>query len=334
MEKQEKILSIIIPVYKVEKYIRKCLDSIFKQEYSYGKVEVIVVNDGTPDNSMEIVKEFAVKYNIEVIEQSNQGLSMARNNGLLKATGRYVWFVDSDDWLQKDSIHTVLECIDKHNVDMISTRLIRVKEDDGSCQLDVRNRYIDGKKYIVGKDYLFDEGIYAPVQQFIYKRDFLKENDLNFFPNIYHEDGQFNVRALYLSKQVYLLDIPVYNCLLRGSGSIMKSMTIKNALDLLLIHRTLLAFGREKVDANDVKIWNAIIAGFLSVIFNWLAQMADDDSFKKFYSENKYYINKYIWDMMSQRHFHKHTVKVCFMIRFFPFVYMKSFNKHNIKNSK
>lgn len=170
--KSKIILSIIIPVYKVEKYIRKCLDSIFKQEYSYGKVEVIVVNDGTPDNSMEIVKEFAVKYNIEVIEQSNQGLSMARNNGLLKATGRYVWFVDSDDWLQKDSIHTVLECIDKHNVDMISTRLIRVKEDDGSCQLDVRNRYIDGKKYIVGKDYLFDEGIYAPVQQFIYKRDF------------------------------------------------------------------------------------------------------------------------------------------------------------------
>lgn len=334
MEKQGKILSIIIPVYKVEKYIRKCLSSIFNQEYSYGKVEVIIVNDGTPDNSMEIVKEFASKYKIDILEQTNQGLSMARNNGLLKATGKYVWFVDSDDWLQKDSIQTVLECIENHRVDMISTRLIRVKEENGSYEIDKRNKYIEGKKYIVGKEYLFDEGIYAPVQQFIYRRAFLKEKKLKFYPNIYHEDGQFNVRALYMSKQVYLLNIPVYNYLLRGFGSIMKSMTIKNAQDLLLIHKTLLAFGKDKVDTADMKKWKALISGFLTVIFSWLAHMINDDSFREFYSENRYYINKYIWDRMSLKHFHKHTVKVCFMIRFFPFLYMKSLNKHVVDNNR
>lgn len=170
-----------------------------------------------------------------------------------------------------------------------------------------------------------------------YSEDFsriLKEKNLKFYPNIYHEDGQFNVRALYMSKQVYLLNIPVYNYLLRGFGSIMKSMTIKNAQDLLLIHKTLLAFGKDKVDTADMKKWKALISGFLTVIFSWLAQMINDDSFREFYSENRCYINKYIWDRMSLKHFHKHTVKVCFMIRFFPFLYMKSLNKHVVENSR
>ena len=85
--------SIIIPVYDVEKYIKKCLDSVFNQ--TYNNYEVIVVNDGTKDNSMEIVKN----YNVITINQKNQGLSMARNNGVKKAKGEYLLFLDSDDYL-------------------------------------------------------------------------------------------------------------------------------------------------------------------------------------------------------------------------------------------
>ena len=88
--------SIIIPVYNVEKYLKKCLDSVFNQTYK--DYEVIVVNDGTKDNSMDIVKD----YDVKVINQKNQGLSAARNAGVKKATGEYLIFLDSDDYWEKD----------------------------------------------------------------------------------------------------------------------------------------------------------------------------------------------------------------------------------------
>ena len=95
------ILSIIIPVYNVEKYVRKTLESIFESALPKSELEVIVVNDGTKDNSMSIVNEFAAKFdNLRVINQENQGLSGARNTGLKAAHGKYVWFVDSDDWVE------------------------------------------------------------------------------------------------------------------------------------------------------------------------------------------------------------------------------------------
>ena len=89
-------ISIIVPVYNVENYIKKCLDSIFDQTYK--DYEVIVVNDGTKDNSMNIVNNYKVK----IVTQKNQGLSAARNHGVEKAKGEYLIFLDSDDYLDKD----------------------------------------------------------------------------------------------------------------------------------------------------------------------------------------------------------------------------------------
>ena len=93
-------LSVIIPVYQVENYIEKCLYSLFEQMNK--NVECIIVNDGTPDQSMELVKKIIENYaglNICVINQENQGLSAARNNGLKNAKGDYIAFLDSDDWI-------------------------------------------------------------------------------------------------------------------------------------------------------------------------------------------------------------------------------------------
>ena len=98
--------SIIIPVYDVEKYIKKCLDSVFNQ--TYNNYEVIVVNDGTKDNSMEIVKN----YNVITINQKNQGLSMARNNGVKKAKGEYLLFLDSDDYLEENTLEEINKALD------------------------------------------------------------------------------------------------------------------------------------------------------------------------------------------------------------------------------
>ena len=98
--------SIIIPVYNVEDYIKKCLDSVFNQTYT--NYEVIVVNDGTKDNSMKIVKN----YDVRIINQENQGLSMARNNGVKKAKGEYILFLDSDDYLEENTLQEIENVLD------------------------------------------------------------------------------------------------------------------------------------------------------------------------------------------------------------------------------
>jgi len=121
-------LSVIIPVYQVENYIEKCLYSLFEQMNK--NVECIIVNDGTPDQSMELVKKIIENYaglNICVINQENQGLSAARNNGLKNAKGDYIAFLDSDDWIDNSYIEKILNIIDSSKLDIIHFNPIIVR---------------------------------------------------------------------------------------------------------------------------------------------------------------------------------------------------------------
>ena len=102
-------LSIIIPVYNVEKYIEVCIESLYKQNISEDEFEVILINDGSTDNSLSILQRFEIQHtNITVISQRNQGLSVTRNNGIKAAKGEYILFVDSDDLIIKNSLKTLL----------------------------------------------------------------------------------------------------------------------------------------------------------------------------------------------------------------------------------
>lgn len=105
-----KQLSIIVPIFKVEKYIRRCLESIFRQGLNDDVFEVIIVNDGTPDRSMEVIADIIQQHqNITVINQENQGLSVARNNGIEQARGEYILFIDSDDLLIDNTLPYLLD---------------------------------------------------------------------------------------------------------------------------------------------------------------------------------------------------------------------------------
>lgn len=159
------LLSIIIPVYKVEKYIEKCLNSIFSNNINLSLCEVIVVNDGTPDNSMSIVDAYGAKYsNLKVINQANQGLSMARNNGIAMAKGQYVWCVDSDDWISHDCLNLIIRHISESNSDMFAVGLMSVEEKSG------KSTYVPFSRNTIkcincrGKDFLFDNNRLTPTQ--------------------------------------------------------------------------------------------------------------------------------------------------------------------------
>ena len=114
----KKKISIIIPVYNVENYLRQCIESILEQEYE--EKEIILVDDGSTDNSGSICDEYADKYeNVLVIHKENGGLSDARNVGLAKAAGEYVLFVDSDDFVEENSLSPIVEIVNANPVDVV-----------------------------------------------------------------------------------------------------------------------------------------------------------------------------------------------------------------------
>lgn len=102
-------LSIIIPVYNVEAYLEECLDSCLEQDIPHADYEIIAINDGSKDNSLAILERYAAKYsNIRVLSQKNSGVSAARNRGMEVAKGEYIWFIDSDDWIEKNCLSSLL----------------------------------------------------------------------------------------------------------------------------------------------------------------------------------------------------------------------------------
>ena len=109
-------VSIIVPIYNAEKWLEKCINSIIKQLYH--NIEILLVNDGSTDKSLEICQKFAKKDNrIIIIDKPNEGVSKSRNIGIEKATGEYIKFVDSDDWLEENTCEELVELIEKEKTD-------------------------------------------------------------------------------------------------------------------------------------------------------------------------------------------------------------------------
>lgn len=321
------ILSIVIPVYNVEKYIRKCILSIISQKSFNNEVEVIIVNDGTPDNSLNIIKDLCNCYtNIIVINQSNKGLSEARNTGLRHATGKFVWFVDSDDSIIDGSLYKIIQILKSSNFDILAILMVLVYQDNDVTKKLHYNKHLECKEIIRGADYLFEGGDLGPTQQYIFSLDFLKDNNLLFYPGIYHEDGEFDARALYLCQRLRLSNIYAYNYLQRGN-SIMTSMSCKNFNDLITVYDNLLSFGNEKVFKNDTKDWSALAASLIMPMFSWTARFNNTEEFKKIYESNSKKIRKGILNLIYLRHLKWFHLKLIVCILVFPKIYMKYLNR-------
>lgn len=142
--KEEPLLSVIIPVYGVEKYISQCLESVIHQ--SYKNLEIIVINDGTKDQSAVVAKKFAcVDERIKVYDFDNGGLSVARNRGLEIAQGKYVAFLDSDDWIEPDMYLDLIQEMEKAHLDMIKCAVYEVFENSTKHEIKFRSELL--KKY-------------------------------------------------------------------------------------------------------------------------------------------------------------------------------------------
>lgn len=211
--------SFIVPVYNTEKYLKKCLDSLVNQ--TYDKFEIIIVNDGSLDNSKRIINDYKKKYkNIIVVNQENQGLSMARNNGVKKASGDYLIFVDSDDYVEKDLLKVINKNIKKEDV----LRFQVIEESKKSIKWEEQEfddlNGVDAFKIL--STYHFVE----PAWCYVIKTSYYNKNKFSFKKNMFHEDYGLIPLVIYKANRVKSINYLGYHYIIRDN-SIMTSNDYK-----------------------------------------------------------------------------------------------------------
>lgn len=277
-------LSIIVPVYNVEKYVGQCLSSIFSKRNESYPFEVIIVNDGTKDNSLQIIKPYIEKFNnCFLIDQKNQGLSVARNNGFAKANGDYVWFVDSDDWLEDNAIENVLKILDSFDCDIVAMPLHWRYPDKGKDRLDIN---IDNDKIVRGIDYINNYPRGA-IQRNIISRSFILNNNLSFYPGILHEDGLYGTKLYYLANRVLISQKSYYNYR-QTPNSIMHSLSMRSAESEMIVHKELMKFLSENETGYSEQL-RIKLTGILIDALSFTWHLRNSDEYKKFLEDTRSY---------------------------------------------
>lgn len=227
-------LSIIVPVYGVEKYIDKCLDSLVKQ--SLKEIEIIVVNDGTKDNSQKIIDKYVKKYpeKIKSYIKENGGQGSARNYGLEKANGEYIGYVDSDDFIEKDMYKKLYNKAKEDNYDIVVCGNYNVSEDYKTKNIDtfINNYNTDLENIIFGKMAVWNK---------IYKKEILVENKLKFKEKVWYEDLAFTLKAIINSNSFAFINEPLYDYLIR-EGSTMNNSNVQRNLEILDAFNDILSY--------------------------------------------------------------------------------------------
>ena len=241
-------ISIVIPVYNVEKYLSRCLNSILSQ--SMKDIEIILVNDGSTDSSLEICKKYQKRdFRIVIIDKINGGVSIARNAGIDAATGKYIGFVDADDWVEPFMYENMYKTIEKFKCNMAfcnyskdskfgsTIKTIKINK-DVLGKFDIINELIAnmiGIEDILPKYY----NIMGCVWRCLYKRDFINKFGLKFKPGIsIMEDLIFNVQALIYCDRA-CIDHGVYYHYMKNKSSSLHSYNEKMWQDQVKVHNIL-----------------------------------------------------------------------------------------------
>lgn len=220
----DKVLSVVVPVYKVEKYIRKCLDSLLLPDDLMKNYEVIVVNDGTPDNSAIIAKEYEKRYpeTFRVIDKENGGHGSAWNKGLELATGKYIRFLDSDDWLT--NFEKFLKRLLLVDVDLVFTNMVKYYQDTNSYKKYDVLGMSDGTIYNADEfdwsltNSMKEADAVTNFQQCTYKTSMLKPFCPVFLEKQFYDDEILYVLPLIMAKSMIFFDIVLYNYYIGREG--------------------------------------------------------------------------------------------------------------------
>ena len=273
--------TIIIPVYNVEKYLEECLESIYKIKLD--NKEIILVNDGSTDNSLKILEKYKEKYpyQTKLITQENQGLSEARNTGIRNASGEYILFIDSDDFIEPKVTEEFFKTAYSYKTDILIGDYLEYFSDE-----DIRKRKHYSLSNEIEKDGLFfiENGVKNKCFEVVawknvYKKDFLLGNNSFFKKGLLHEDILFTLIAFYYAKKVrYFNDKEFYYYRKNNTSSIMNKISKVNYQHLLYILNSLLKFISEK-RINNVYFNRVILGIYMEIILR--GKFKNTTTFKK-----------------------------------------------------
>lgn len=226
------LLSVIVPTYNVQDYLQNCLNSLLDQDLSKDLYEILVINDGSTDNSPKIASDFESNYsNVKLINQRNQGLSAARNTGIDHAIGKYIYFIDSDDYVSKNSFGLIMDTLEKNELDLLCLGIRQTSQLDihDADNLDaIRARpveVVDGITYLADNNYANNAWWY-----FINKR-YLDELELKFPVGRFVEDANFTAEVIVNTKRMAYLPLDFYRYFIRPD-SIMRKRDKKHLIKL------------------------------------------------------------------------------------------------------
>ncbi len=299
-------LSIIVPMYNVEEFLDKCLLSLLDQDVSSDDYEIIAIDDESPDNSFAIASNYANKYgHIRVVCQTNKGLSGARNKGIEEAKGEYLWFIDSDDWIEKNCLKGILgKCFD-NNLDVYS--LQRYHSKDGvNTVFPYGSMYtgsvVDGKTFM--REFSFAANILA--QLYIVKRSYLNVHKIRFTEGIIHEDNEYIPRALFFAERLMHDECPFYYHLQR-TASISGNANVNRCRHLITVSRMHLEFIEHQNVTDDMKkVFYSLVGVAFNSIFEQLIRLPKEEVGEIL---DKLKDNKGVFRRMIQCHMKKYQVE-------------------------
>lgn len=241
-------LSIIVPFYGVEQYIEACIRSLYKQDIPYNEYEVICVDDCSPDGSRKIVESLQKEFptlQLLVLPQ-NRKLGGARNAGLELAKGKYVWFVDSDDFVETNCLGKLINVAEQHDLDMLHFDFYLY---DGHASINRGTEPYDDERVVEGFRFFEDESKEkwadrcASVWRRFHKRDFLIKNNLYFVENMMYEDTDLSIRMFAIAKRVMHCKVAAYYYR-KNPESIthIKVNAMKMRYKIMQLHRTICSY--------------------------------------------------------------------------------------------
>lgn len=308
------LLSIIIPMYNVEKYLAECVSYIKLHDINY---EILMINDGSPDNSLTVATKLAeTNPIIRVISQENKGLGGARNTGINHANGKYILFLDADDILIKQDFNFLKDAsedIIEFSAQLISMDQKLIKSIPKSVVADIS-----------GKDYVCRFGLISSACNKVYKKDFLILNKLFFKEFIYSEDIHFNARAFYLAKKV-ASNQEVLQQFRQSPNSITRNRSFEKKQkmfnDLQFIFNDILLFRNNNIKhSQDLEYFNCVLSDLgLGLINFGLKNKKDISDIYSALKTNKMLSKKYQLD--SRKNLFRKMVLLPFGIKFIGVVY-------------
>ncbi|WP_165021095.1 glycosyltransferase family 2 protein [Dysgonomonas sp. ZJ279] len=301
MNNKDKRLTIVVPAYNAEKYIEKCISSLLCQDLT--DYEIIVVNDGSTDRTQDIVSDMALENsNVSLINQGNKGLGGARNTGLRNASGEYVMFVDSDDYLEPNSLSILLDKIVKDQYpDVLYADFTKVDTEGNPIQKIKEEMMVVYAPQVVDAETFFSQ-YYAFICYavlFVFKREFLLKHAFNFKENVYMEDAEGIPKILILAERISMLCFPFYNYVQTPDSIMRDNNKIKKRLGDYIYIIEQLVYTKKNIDNINLLNWfNEFISLNIIMTINTLSEIYSSKTshlkktLKLLVKSNKLYIKR------------------------------------------